>query len=879
MLRRLPAICAIILLFATLPSCARSQTSAQTPSAESTHAVAPKAPAGCLDPAHRGRGAQTRALDSLSRAAALDALGQSFGKQGNFPCARAAFEAALALNPESMQSRYDLALALLSTNEPKRASEELRTLLKAHPDFFQAHNALGLALQDLGQSGKATESYQTALNINPHFGAAAYNLAQLLIAQKKYAAAIYRLRQGLADSPAPELALNMKVALAAAFAQTGDYEQALPLLQEVVLLRPASPQAHFDLATALAHRESFQAAAAEYKKALELDPAHDAALLSLAKALMNQSSVDEAIPYLQRFVGRNPDNAEGLEILGDALKESSRFPEAEMTLRRAARLDPSNYKVRYDLGVVLDQQGKEDLAIEELQAAIRLKPEATEAHYRLARILGRKEERPEAARELDTFTQLKEEDDRKKRASQLSTEANDLLDHGRAKESAEAYRQAILLMPKDARLHYNLAVALSRLGDSAGQSRELKQAIDLDPNFSLAHDQLGSFYLRQGQLAEAEREFRAAIRLDPRAAEPLNNLGTLLGRQGRNDEAESLFQQAVEIDPQFTQAYVNLGLTYAAKGSFPEAEKQFNAALWLDPKNSNALTALGMLQGKTGRDAQSVQTFKKLAAINPASPQAHVNLGIAYGDMYDLQSALAEFSEAIRLDPNSAMAHFNKGRVLYALNRRDDAKQELEAAIRLDRNYADALFLLGVIEHSSPFATELFQRVVDLQPNNADAHFYLGRNLMEMGKKNEAIAHWKRAVDADPDNLPAVSSLARVLAQEKSPEATEYMARLGALEERRQLKDRVQQLNNFALRSASDNNWPQALDQLSEAIKLCGQCAQLSTLRKNLGLLYARRGDVENAKQQLRLALQLLPDGPDARTVAETLRRLERPTP
>src|SRR5690242_289743 len=882
MLGRLSVVPFIVAVFGSLlPFTMPAKQSAPGSAPESpTAAHAPEIPADCTGAAPQEPVSQIEGLSSPStggsgRAEAFDALGRSLGKQGNFRCARAAFEAALSLDPDSFESRYDLALALLSMREPQRAADELRTLLKAHPDSYQAHNVLGLALRDLRDTQNAREEYQAALRINPRFASAAYNLGQLLLAEKEYAVAIRRLQQALINSPEPDLALDTKIALAAAFAQSGDYEHALPLLQEAILLKPDSAELHFDLATVLAHREDYESAVTEFDKTLALAPDHDGALLSLAKALMNESAVDQAIPYLKRFVERNPQNPEGFEIFGDALKESSKFSDAEKVLRRAVQLDPSDYKAHYDLGVVFDQLGKREEAVRELQAAVRLKPDFTDAHYRLARILNSKKERIEANRELEKFAQLKAEGDRKKQASQLSSQASGLLDQGHAKESAEAYRQAIQLVPQDARLHYNLAVALSRTGDSAGQFRELQRALALDPEFALAHNLLGSLYMMQGRVSKAEQEFRSAVHLDPHSADARNNLGTALGRQGRNDEAAGVFQEAVELDPQFTQAYVNLGLSYAAKGSYPEAEKQLNIALRLDAKNANALTAMGILQGKTGRDSESVETFKKLTALYPSSPDAHTNLGIALGDVYNLQGALAEFSEAIRLAPNSAMARFNKGRVLYALNRREDAKQELAAAIHIAPNYVDALFLLGVIEHSSPFATQLFQRVVALQPGNADAHFYLGRNLMETGKKAEAIAHWKAAVSADPDNHPAVSSLARVLAQEKSPEAPEYIARLKALEERRQLTDRVQQLNNFALRAASDNNWPQALDQLQEAIKLCGQCVQLPVLRKNLGLLYARKGDAENAKHQLRLALQLLPEGPEAKAAAETLRRLE----
>ena len=577
---------------------------------------------------------------------------------------------------------------------------------------------------------------------------------------------------------------------------------------------------------------------------------------------------------MEDYTQRNPSDPEGQQILGEALKDSGDVSQAINVLQRAVSMDPTNYKAHSDLGVVLNRSGRDKEAIDELQTAIKLNPEGTGARYLLARILAKRKDEHAATQQIEAFQLLRQNADRETLASSLNNEASEFLRQGHAKEAVEAYQQALLLEPKDARLHFNLALSLSQLEDQAGAKRELENAIKLDPQFAQAHNRLGSYFMIQGRFSEAEREFRAAVETNPQYAEALSNLGTLFGRQGRNKEAAALFRKAVAIDPQYVQAVVNLGLTLAVEGSFTEAEQQFQDALRLEPNNANALTALGTLQGKTRRDPEAVQTFRKLTGLYPASADAHVNLGIALGDNYDLDGALGEFSEAIRCAPSSPIAHYNKGRVLYALGRKSDARQELDTAVHLAPNYTDALFLLGVIEHSSLYATELFQRVVNLEPGNSQARVYLGRNLLQQGKKDEAITQWKKAAEADPDNLSALSSLARALAQLHSPEAGKYMTQLQALQERQQLTDRVKQLNNFALQAANENNWPQAITQIQEAIELCRECPLLGVLRKNTGLIYARKGDVEAAKQQLQLALKLLPGGPDAVLVAETLRRL-----
>lgn len=861
------------LLHLALPSLVLGQAVANSSRAVAT--ALPDIAEECQTP--RSSGPLAALLQSTAAsptAEAYESLGTFYGRQGHFSCAVAAFQAALARNPQAHQIRYELALALLENRAPDRAADELRALLRDEPDSFRAHNALGRAMQDLGLVEQAADEFKTALAINPRFALGSYDLARLLASQKKYQAAIYYLKDGLSHSPAPNLALEMTIALADAFAQTGDYADSIPLFRDAVTARPNSAESHFNLATAYAHNQDYPHAAEEYKETLRLYPNHNQAELSLAKALMNLGAVPDALHYLADYTRRNPNDWEGQEILGQALKDSARFPEAVQVLQRAVLLNPASYEAHRHLGAVLGRMGRFNDAVRELRIAIELKPDGSEARYQLGLIFNKEKNEAAAKQQLAIFEQLKQRTERETQAAALNSRGNEFLKQGLSGESIEAYRNALLLEPKDPRLHYNLAFALSKVDDHAREERELREAIELDPHFAQAHNQLGSSLMLQERFEEAELEFRAAIASDPQSAEALNNLGTLFGRQGKHNDAAALFREAISVDPQYTQAFVNLGLTLAAQMNYSDAEKQLQSALRLEPNNANALTALGMLQGKNGRDADAVQTFRKLVGIYPASSDAHVNLGIALGDVYDLQGALSEFSEATRLAPESSLAHYNKGRVLYALGRKDDARNELGEAVRLSPNYVNALFLLGVVEHSSHYATELFQRVVNLQPNNAEARLYLGRNLLHAGNKDEAIAQWKKAVEADPDNLAACANLARVLSQTGSPDATEYMTKLKTLQEHQQATDRVQQLNNFALQAANDNNWPQALEQLQEAITLCQQCPQLAVLRKNIGIIYAHQGDAANAKQQLELALKLLPEGPEALSVREALRRL-----
>ena len=96
----------------------------------------------------------------------------------------------------------------------------------------------------------------------------------------------------------------------------------------------------------------------------------------------------------------------------------------------------------------------------------------------------------------------------------------------------------------------------------------------------------------------------------------------------------------------------------------------------------------------------------------------------------------------------------------------------------------------------------------------------------------------------------------------------------GALQRSQRITDRVSELGNFALEAANAQNWPQAMEQMNEAIKLCGSCAESAHLHKNLGIFYERTGNMDEAEKELRIALQLAPDDADAKNALAMLERI-----
>ncbi len=87
----------------------------------------------------------------------------------------------------------------------------------------------------------------------------------------------------------------------------------------------------------------------------------------------------------------------------------------------------------------------------------------------------------------------------------LEQDAWAALDTGRAQAAEQAFREAIALDPKNARLHLGFGLAAFVLRHDADAKAALEQALVLAPGLTRARAQLAQVYKRQGDLTEAIR--------------------------------------------------------------------------------------------------------------------------------------------------------------------------------------------------------------------------------------------------------------------------------------------------------------------------------------------------------------------------------------
>jgi tetratricopeptide (TPR) repeat protein len=144
--------------------------------------------------------------------------------------------------------------------------------------------------------------------------------------------------------------------------------------------------------------------------------------------------------------------------------------------------------------------------------------------------------------------------------------------HGRAAEwrdPARLWREAARSLPRDVRVHTNLAAVLIERGELGPARQALAAALALDPHYRAALGNLATLEVEEGRLDEAAATYERMLEDDPDDFLTWYNLGRIELQRGHAERAARHFRHALELNPNFSLA--QLGLE-AVRSAAPSAQ-------------------------------------------------------------------------------------------------------------------------------------------------------------------------------------------------------------------------------------------------------------------------------------------------------------------
>jgi tetratricopeptide (TPR) repeat protein len=162
------------------------------------------------------------------------------------------------------------------------------------------------------------------------------------------------------------------------------FQEAVPLLEQVIALEPNLPIAYLQLGTALSSLREYEKAVPVLRKAVEMRPDLTVPRYQLGSALFETGDFAGAIVQLETAVTRSPDWPEARFSLATAYARADRLPDAIQEYKKVIELRPKHYGAHLLLGRALALTGNPADAVPNLVAAAELEPKSPEPHAFLA---------------------------------------------------------------------------------------------------------------------------------------------------------------------------------------------------------------------------------------------------------------------------------------------------------------------------------------------------------------------------------------------------------------------------------------------------------------------------------------------------------------
>ncbi|GAB4370542.1 MAG: hypothetical protein Kow00121_11330 [Elainellaceae cyanobacterium] len=735
--------------------------------------------------------------------------------------------------------------------------------LLEHQPSVAVYKLLGNALQRVEQFAEALEVYQTAIELDNQCADVYANLGSLYAQQQRWQDAVAYYESAIALNP--EFAGAYRN-LAKVWTQLNQPEQATDCWQRALLLEPdkVSAEEHVNLGNVLLSQDQVDDAIVCYRHAIQLAPDFAIAYQNLAEAHARIQEWQEAVTCYRKAnelgaIAPFPPNWLPEEEKGDResavlsasdellsvfqqLGETNRFADAEDRLE-----DAEDY---------FEQEQWDEAIVASEEALKQLEPEMVQAYRNLANALYAKDDLAGSVRYYRRVVELEPN------AAGDWVNLGSLYAQQQQWQSAMAcYQKALTLNPNLASAHWNLGKVWEQIGQPERSADALFRALRLEPSWATAQEQLALCHTLnlQGKTESAAACYQQVLQLDATCAEAHFALAGLLSRQEKWQEAIAHYRQAVAREPQNADYQAGLGQALAAMKQWQEAIATYRQVIVFDPNPRHYLVLAKWLELE-GKESAAATCYHQVIQLDASCAAAYCELGRLFVRWQRWQEAIAHYRQAVQYDPQMVQAYVGLGQVLAQAEQWEGAIAAYRQAVTLN---PDPQLYLTLIQWLQPLGKpeemiECYQKLAELQPENAQIHHKLGDLLNQQEQWQQAVTAFERAIALNPEFSWSHNNLGDALLHlERWQEAADAYRRAIALNPEFHWSH-----YNLAEALAKLEEWDGAIEGYRKALELD---ENLPYVQQKIGdaLHHRAKADLNSALGYYQRAIQLNPGDTD----------------
>lgn len=190
-------------------------------------------------------------------------------------------------------------------------------------------------------------------------------------------------------------------------------------------------------------------------------------------------------------------------------------------------------------------------------------------------------------------------------------------------------------------------------------------------------------------------------------------------------------------------------------------------ALGVSAKNKeNIFLAIGKIYYYLGENYYrlSVDYLSRALESGMVRKDLFYILGLVHSNIGSYDKSIEYFKESLKIEETDFLL-LALGLTYYKYNDSDNTIKYLNRVIKVSNNpkiIEKSFFLLGEIyfnQNKISESLDCFNKVIDLNENNASAYFYRGEIFFKYNEKIKARAEWRKALLIDPSHIRALKRI------------------------------------------------------------------------------------------------------------------------
>jgi len=350
----------------------------------------------------------------------------------------------------------------------------------------------------------------------------------------------------------------------------------------------------------------------------------------------------------------------------------------------------------------------------------------------------------------------------------------------------------------------------------------------------------------------AEDNLKKAAELKPDDLETKMTLGDVLTKGRAFSSAVSTYKNITEMDPESDEAYLKMGTVYIEMRNWKEAISPLEKAVELNPDNTDAYYNIGVAYEELKDHEKAIENYKKYIESDPQDMKdTYLRLGIAQLEAEQYEGAADSLKHAIDNNPENDNLKYRLAETYQKIEKYEEAAG---IYVNLAKDNPDnAKFYYNMMirmydeANMADKAIESAKKLIEVEPDSADAYYNVGYMYMRQDRFNEAIPLFEKAIELDPELEYAYMNLA--VCHSRLNQYTKSIETLRILTQKR--PNNADAWLSIAVNYLRLKNWRAAVAPLRKTIELDPKNAQAYY---NLGIAYLNMRDNDNAR---RVYLQL----------------------